>query len=284
MGPAVERERAYDVGGGERLDLADLRAKIAWLGGSGPGYDNCIRAALLDIRFYRDWEVYYGGPVRLEYDATIPSGAAAAVVHQSWGTIRHSAYTGYRSRWIEGQNRDLFSAGTVDDDTDPTNGFREALRVTRPLPGGSYQFRYRAQLRHSVACNYISEDVGSFWTVTVTAPTGTLHEALFDPATIGAAVGADAANGALTPTAFAVGGVSTTLQTLKWQGGVVTMELSPAASLTGYDMDVIELDGSISLTLSVAAATSNAGGTLTWDVANQPWHAGDQLMLRLRTA
>ena len=264
--------------------LIFARRSLLWLGGSGPGYDNCIRAALLDIRFYRDWEVYYGGPVRLEYDATIPSGAAAAVVHQSWGTIRHSAYTGYRSRWIEGQNRDLFSAGTVDDDTDPTNGFREALRVTRPLPGGSYQFRYRAQLRHSVACNYISEDVGSFWTVTVTAPTGTLHEALFDPATIGAAVGADAANGALTPTAFAVGGVSTTLQTLKWQGGVVTMELSPAASLTGYDMDVIELDGSISLTLSVAAATSNAGGTLTWDVANQPWHAGDQLMLRLRTA
>ena len=276
--------RAYAVGGGESLDLDDLRATIAWLGGSGPGYDNCIRAALLDIRFYRDWEVYYGGPVRLEYDATIPSGDAAAVVHQSWGTIRHSAYTGYRSRWIEGQNRDLFSAGTVDDDTDPTNGFRETLRVTRPLPGGSYQFRYRAQLRHSVPCNYISEDVGSFWTVTVTAPTGTLHEALFDPAAIGTAVGADATNGVVEPAGFTVGGTATTIDTLKWEGGVVTMQLSPAAALSGYDMDVIELDGSISLTLSVADATSNTGSTLTWDVANQPWHAGDQLMLRLRTA
>ena len=276
--------RAYAVGGGERLDLADLRAKIAWLGGSGPGYDNCIRAALLDIRFYRDWEVYYGGPVRLEYDATIPSGDAAAVVHQSWGTIRHSAYTGYRSTWIEGQNRDLFSAGTVDDDIDPTNGFREALRVTRPLPGGSYQFRYRAQLRHSVPCNYISEDVGSFWTVTVTAPTGTVHEVLFDPVAVGTAVGADATNGVVEPSGFTVGGTATTIDTLKWQSGVVTMELSPAASLSGYDMDVIELDGSVSLTLSAASATSNAGGTLTWAVANQPWHAGDQLMLRLRTA
>ena len=64
----------------------------------------------------------------------------------------------------------------------------------------------------------------------------------------------------------------------------MTMELSPAASLSGYDMDVIELDGSTSLTLSVAGATSNAGGTLTWAVTDQPWHAGDQLMLRLRTA
>ena len=40
---------------------------------------------------------------------------------------------------------------------------------------------------------------------------------------------------------------------------MVTMQLSPAAPLSGYDMDVIELDGSVSLTLSVADATSNTG-------------------------
>ena len=276
--------RAYAVGGGESLDLDDLRAKIAWLGGSGPGYDGCIRASLFEIRSYRDWEVYYGGPLRLEYDATIPSGDAAAIVHQSRRTAPHPPYTAYPKRWIDGQDRDLFSAATVDDDTDPANGFAEALRVTRPLPAGSYGFRYRAELRHDVPCNYITEEGGSFWDVTVTAPAGTLHEALFDPAAIGTAVGADAANGVVEPAGFTVGGTATTIDTLKWEGGVVTMQLSPAAALSGYDMDVIELDGSISLTLSVADATSNTGSTLTWDVANQPWHAGDQLMLRLRTA
>ena len=275
--------RAYAVGGGESLDLDDLRATIAWLGGSGPGYDRCIRAALFDIRSYRDWEVYYGQPLRLDYDATISSGDAAAVVFQSHPADT-STYTAYRTRWVEGQDSDLFGAVTVDDDTDPTNGFREALRVTRPLPAGSYGFRSRSQLPHDVPCNYISEEGGAFWTVTVTAPAGTLHEALFDPAAIGAAVGADTANGVVEPAGFTVGGAATTLQALKWESGVVTMELSPAASLSGYDMDVIELDGSVSLTLSVAGATSNAGGTLTWDAANQPWHAGDQLMLRLRTA
>ena len=81
--------RAYAVGGGESLDLDDLRATIAWLGGSGPGYDGCIRASLFEIRSYRDWEVYYGGPLRLEYDATIPSGDAAAIVHQSRRTAPH---------------------------------------------------------------------------------------------------------------------------------------------------------------------------------------------------
>ena len=131
-------------------------------------------------------------------------------------------------------------------------------------------------------CNYISEEAGAFWTVTVTAPTGTLHEALFDPAAIGAAVGADAANGVVEPAGFTAGGTATTLQALKWESGVVTMELSPAASLSGYDIDVIELDGSVTLTLAFdAAVAGDNSGVLTWAMPDQPWHAGDQLMLRI---
>ena len=184
-----------DHGGGERLDLDDLRTKVAWLGGSGPGYEDCVRYALWHIRYYRDWELYHERDLRVEHDATIPSGTAGAVVHQYSDTQRHTAYTGYRYRGIEGQDRDLFSAGTADDDTDPTNGFHEALRAARPLPAGSYDFRYRSQHPGFVPCNYRSEDVGPYWDVTVTAPAGTLHEALFDPAAIGAAVGADGRTG-----------------------------------------------------------------------------------------
>ena len=140
-------------------------------------------------------------------------------MHQSRRTAPHPPYTAYPKRWIDGQDRDLFSAATVDDDTDPANGFAEALRVTRPLPAGSYGFRYRAELRHDVPCNYITEEGGSFWDVTVTAPAGTLHEAFFDPVAIGTALGADAANGVVEPAGFTVGGVSTTLQALKWESG-----------------------------------------------------------------
>ena len=110
-----------------------------------------------------------------------------------------------------------------------------------------------------------------------------MYEAIFDPVAIGSAVGADGTNGALEPTAFTVGGVSTSLQTLKWQGGSVTLELSPAASLTGYALDFIALDGSVALSLDGGAATA-AVETLTWTVSTQPWQAGDQLMLRIRDA
>ena len=48
-------------------------------------------------------------------------------------------------------------------------------------------------------------------------------------------------------------------------------------------MDVIELDGSVSLTLDFDEATENTeAGTYTWSVANQPWEDGALLMLRMR--
>ena len=81
---------------------------------------------------------------------------------------------------------------------------------------------------------------------------------------------------------FTVGGAATTIDGLKWEGGTLTLELSPAASLIGHALDFIALDGSVTLSLDGGAATVS-GGTLTWSVADQPWQAGDLLMLRIRT-
>ena len=50
-------------------------------------------------------------------------------------------------------------------------------------------------------------------------------------------------------------------------------------------MDFIALDGSVSLSLSVADATMDAANdTLSWPVASQPWRSGDKLMVRIREA
>ena len=125
------------------------------------------------------------------------------------------------------------------------------------------------------------EDVGPNWNVTVTAPASTLHETFFDPVAIGTAVGADGTNGVLKPTDFTVGGVSTALQSLKWESGTLTLELNPAAALSGHALDFIALEGSVALSLDGGAATAS-GGTLTWSVPDQPWQAGDLLMLRIR--
>ena len=130
-------------------------------------------------------------------------------------------------------------------------------------------------------CNFKPDNAYLDWTVTVTAPTGTVHEAFFDPVATGSAVGADASNGALQPTAFTVGGTSTDLQSLKWESGSVTLGLSSSVSLSGHTLDFIALDGTTALSLDGGAAAVS-GGTLTWSVATQPWQAGDLLILRIR--
>ena len=54
-------------------------------------------------------------------------------------------------------------------------------------------------------------------------------------------------------------------------------------SLSGYVLDFIELDGSVSLSLSAADPTvDSTEGTYSWPMTSQPWENGDQQMLRIR--
>ena len=187
--------------------------------------------------------------------------------------------------WLEGSGKDLF---TVETTTDPirsagplgdrtTTGLR--ITTVRPLPVGDYTFISDGEWGGWICRTELTELERRLnrhtRTVHVTAPAGTVHEALFDPVAIGVAVGADAPNGVLKPAAFTVGGASATMQSLKWESGTVTMALSSSASLAGHAIDVIALDGSVALTLSLD------GGALSWSVPNQPWNAGDLLMLRV---
>ena len=155
------------------------------------------------------------------------------------------------------------------------------LSTARPLPAAEYGFHYISQHYTRIPCNFKPDDTYSDWTVTVTAPSGTVHEAFFDPVAIGSGVGADASNGVLDPKAFTVAQVSTALQSLKWQDGSATLTLSAPASLSGHFLDFIALDGMVALSLDGGAAAVS-GGTLTWSVAAQPWQADDKLMLRIR--
>ena len=178
----------------------------------------------------------------------------------------------------------LFQALIVDNDTDSSNGYDHKLTTARPLPAGSYRVHYNWQHHGNFPCNFKPTDAYDEWTVNVTAPSGTLHEAFFDPAAAsGGAVGFDASAGTTTPATFSVGGSSARISSLLWSNGSVVLTLSPYASLAGQTLDFIALDGSVSSTLAVSAATVDAGaGTLTWSAASQPWRAGDKLMLRIR--
>ena len=144
---------------------------------------------------------------------------------------------------------------------------RDGTVTARPLPAGTYVFKEHLQHDDWLICEYKPDKMYANYTVTVEAPEGTIAEALFDPTTIGTAVGQD--------------GVSDLLSSVKWEADTVTISVTEA--LGAYVIQVIELDGSVSLTLGVPAAARNEN-TYTWSVADQPWEAGDKLMLRIRRA
>ena len=94
---------------------------------------------------------------------------------------------------------------------------------------------------------------------------------------------ADGSNGVLKPTSFTVGSTSTEMTSLEWSNNKVVLTLGTHVSLSGYVLEFIALDGSVSLSLNVADATVDGGaGTYSWPMTSQPWEGGDQLMVRIR--
>ena len=278
------------------VTLTELKAEIAKVNqevavNGSDAYQACLAHKYRmerEVDFYKDQN---DGVYRtLRYDESTESGLPAGTfVHYKYGWPTPAPSSGPTptsvpgslvisdapGRWVaSGRDHGLFAAnrsGRVD--------------TTRPLPSGEYRFYFGFEKQEYVICDAEPAELKKSIevVVSVTVPAGTVHEAFFDPVAVGTAVGVDATNGALSPTAFTVGGVSTALQSLKWQGSTVALELSPAASLTGHALDFITLDGSVALSLDGGAATVSSG-TLTWSVTDQPWQAGDLLMLRIRQA
>ncbi len=165
----------------------------------------------------------------------------------------------------------------------------EPLLTVRPLPSGVYELTSNFWSVEFLSCDtYVSSKP---LIVTVNAPSGTLHEAFFDPVTVGTAIGADSTNGVLKPTAFTDGNsASATLQRIAWeapstgsgQAGAVKLKLTPHTGLANHVVDFIALDGKVILSLDAADATVDAASnTLSWSVSSQPWEDGDMLMLRI---
>ena len=177
--------------------------------------------------------------------------------------------------WVvkTGRDADLFA-----------KGWPLTAITARPLPASEYRFYWAEQSYIDALCGSMPEDhlTRREVIVTVTPPPNTLHEAFFDPVTLGAGVGADSSNGVIKPAGFTVDGTSTSITGFKWESGSVTVTLSPYVSLSGHKLDFIGLDGSVALSLVVSSATEDTvAGTLTWPAATQPWHDGDMLMLRI---
>ena len=263
------------------ISLSALRTRISEIdvmlreGAGVEGWETCIYSKLSRSHILGqmgNWDPRV-------FERSLDSGITEAVLLEP----KRKSHQGYQAYWTSGPDGDLFEGLVTDDDANPSNGYNYTYVSTPPLPAGSYTVHRLHQHFVDTPCNYKPEDRYYIYEVTVTAPEGTLHEAFFDPVTVGTAVKADGSNGALKPTSFTVGGTSTELTSLEWANNQVVLTLNPHVSLSGQVLDFIELDGSVSLSLSVADATVDAtSGTHSWPVTTEPWEDGDQLMVRIR--
>ncbi len=265
------------------VSLAELRSGIAEMedtlaaGAGVKGFTQCIRDKLLHERYRR--AVPY---TPFQHLRAIQSGLPAGTE-----VYRHGPFfedpTLFRS-WFTGTHSRSFQSFLEYTDSNPRNGYDRVIAILRPLPEGRYEFQYRVQHYLDASCGFVPEPY-SDGTVGVAAPDGTVHEALFDPGASVTAVGYTGNTGTLEPAAFSVNGVQTTVQSLTWENGMVTLDLSRAVPLTGNRIDFIALDGSVSLSLSFDDAQTRGGDrTLTWSVPQQPWQDGDLLMIRISEA
>ena len=285
---------AVGASSGATISLVALKSKIAALeaeanAGGTPEYRACVEFYYSDRRRIQrsiDALGYVGWHDRYTMDSGLPAGT----VMFEYPSFEALSPDRYGRQWYEGPDKDLMAFKRMNFVTSTrfVGEYEYTLQLVtaRPLPAGAYTFYPNWLGTNHEPCNkdwsYKANRILN--TLTVTAPSGTLHEALFDPAAAsGGAVGFSASVGATTPATFTVGGSSTRISSLLWSNGSVVLTLSPYASLAGQTLDFIALDGSVSSTLAVsAAAVDAAAGTLTWSAASQPWRAGDKLMLRIR--
>ena len=278
----------------ETITLGDLKRKITEVtaelnGGDGSErYRECVLEKYQHIRNQRNWPEERGNPYGVwDLDYSLVSGLPAGTVLD-----QREAYGSYPDvklpLRIEGRDSALFdttdgasTASDYDGDGEyDTIKYDEMIRPARPLPAGEYRFDLKEPRPRYVICNFV---ISNEWTVTATAPDGTLHEAFFDPVTDGGAVAADSANGVLEPASFTDAGATTTIERIEWEAGTATMKLTPHTALAGRVVDFIELDGKVSLSLIVDEATVDAANnTLSWPVSPQPWDDGGKLMVRIR--
>ena len=247
-------------------------------------YGVCLDGAMEYYRKKQDYELKFNGPRPiLLHEMPLESG-------QRGGTALVDSHRfldgyGYPEIWVEGPDADLFGTQIVDDDKNPLNGYDEKVLTTRPLPMGTYRIDFWGYPFEFAFCNFRPEDYYSMIDVNVEAPEGTLHEAFFDPATttagVGYLAGSATTTGVLEPAGMSVGGRAITITGLTWQDGRVVLSLDRVAQIP-ESLSFIEPDGTAGLYLSQYDATEDwAARTMTWQVSDQPWEPGDELMLRI---
>ncbi len=275
------------------ITLGEMKARIAAVeaklsaGDGSEEYRECVLETYLlerRDRHHRETQpdrVYTGTNISPPHVHQFNSGLASGTVVYELPEEADIAPSVPFQIWLDGGDASLFSAAT------PSRNYR--VTATRPLLEGKYKFYFNHRGPFYSLCD--GWTIRYEWTVTVTAPDGTLHELFFDPVNQSGAVVADDTNGVLKPASFTdSNGASATIHSISYESGTVKVGVTPDGALAGHIVDFIELDGTVSLSLDVADALVDAptgsgqAGTLSWSVSSQPWEDGDMLMVRIRRA
>ena len=263
------------------ISLGTLKTRISALeaeanAGGTAEYRVCIEQSYKRLR-YKTFKMI-NGPPGWRRDYTIPSGLPAGTIiddQEGFGTMDVNAPVVWE---FIGLDRELVRTLAVNfrpyPNRPPGYAYTNRQVTTRPLPADTY--KYYIHWRSP----YCTKDLSSIKKSTVvyldvTAPDRSVHEAFFDPVAIGEAVGSDD----LSPADFSLDGSSTTtITSLKWEDGEVTLALTPTTTLASYKLDFIDVTGTTTLSLTSDNASTTAN---TWTVPDAPWAAGDLLMLRV---
>ena len=269
------------------ITLSDLKTKIAAndseiaAGGGSQAYKDCL---YLKLEWAREVQSRVGPGESYFYrreDATLGSGLAGGTM-----AFTDPAYSGFPSTppshagdvQLTGRDATLFRTK-----------WPVVIDTVRPLPAGEYKFYFVGRPKEYIICDGVPdlEKKRQELFVTVTSPTGTLHEAFFDPVAIGTTIGADATNGVLKPNTFTASDSTTaTLRSVDYSGSNVRMLFSQTTGLSGKEVQFIMLDGTVGLTVPFSSATAETvasqGTRYSWTTCSAPWAAGEKIMIRIR--
>ena len=270
------------------IRLSALKTKINTLEANATAGGEMYRKCLLhtaERKRVDSWEWKLNATHTTE--VRMASGQPAGTVIHEGGLASGLPPDKIGRHWFEGDDPNIVTStvSNIRTVTRPSRHYADSiiqytthLRTTRPLAAGSYQFFHNHHHPFDAICNgYFKTNFYSYELI-VTPPPRVLLEAFFDPVAIGTAVGADGTNGVLSPAGFSLTNTNTTISSLKWEDGAVTMTLSPTASLADYAIDFIDMNGTTTLSLTSDNASTTA---LTWNVPDKPWSDGDLLMLRI---
>ena len=202
--PAPGASGASSGSAAPTITLGDLKKRVGEVmaelngGDRSEAYKQCVREKYQreqEKRYFLELDgsdLYGRSPMENELTSGQP---ANTVLHQR---EHHGIYPSQKAKtWLEGRDAVLFTVvqgepTPVDIDGDgrftaAKDGivFTETFMAARPLPSGEYEFDLKEVWSPYFLCNY---PASLDWTVTVTAPTGTAYEAMFDPTTVEGAV------------------------------------------------------------------------------------------------